>query len=64
MQGVQAKVNDKAGGYFKVALWSELGDILLCVMPRMARIVDAVEMLLAMECYHGHAKIVGQLHFH
>lgn len=70
MQGVQAKINDKAGEYFKVALWSELGDILLGVMPRMARMVDAVEMLLAMECYHWHAKIVrkltndGQLHFH
>lgn len=70
MRGVQATVNDKGGGYFKVALWSELGDTLLGVMPRMARMVDTVETLLGMECYHWHSKIVrkvkndGQLHFH
>ncbi|MDB9317674.1 phytanoyl-CoA dioxygenase family protein [Nodularia spumigena] len=70
MQGVQATVNDRAGGYFKVALWSELGNTLLGVMPRMARMVDTVETLLGRECYHWHSKIVrkltndGQLHFH
>ena len=40
MQGVQAKVNDKAGGYFKVAHWSELVDTLLGIMPRMARMLS------------------------
>ncbi|MCX5980936.1 MAG: phytanoyl-CoA dioxygenase family protein [Nostocales cyanobacterium LacPavin_0920_SED1_MAG_38_18] len=71
INGAQTTVNDKAGGYFKVTLWSELGDTLLGVMPRTARMIDAVETLLGgMECYHWHSKIVrkltndGQLHFH
>lgn len=43
---------------FQVALWTDLGNTLLGVMPRMARTVDASEMLLGEECYHWHSKII------
>lgn len=43
---------------FQVALWTELGNTLLGVIPRMARTVDASEMLLGKKCYHWHSKII------
>lgn len=42
----------------KVSVWSELGDSYLGVLPRMARIVDAVEILFGEKCYHWHSKLV------
>lgn len=40
-----------------ILYWSHLGDSLLGVLPRIARIVDGAEALLGEECYHWHSKI-------
>lgn len=58
LNGSQTTVTDSSGLTYKVSVWTELGDALLGVMPRMARIVDSVEVLLGEECYHWHSKIV------
>jgi hypothetical protein len=58
LNGSQIKIEDGLGQGYKASVWTELGDALLGVMPRMARIVDAVEVLLGEECYHWHSKIV------
>jgi ectoine hydroxylase len=49
---------DYGDGSFKLSVWSELGDSMLGVIPRMARVVDAAEALEGEECYHWHSKIV------
>ncbi len=51
-------VNYGEAGFFKVSVWSELGNSLLGVIPRMARLVDAAETLEGEECYHWHSKLV------
>ena len=49
---------DYGGTGFKLSVWTKLGNSLLGVLPRMARIVDATEALEGEECYHWHSKIV------
>lgn len=49
---------NKEGDNFKVSVWTELGNTLLGVIPRIARMVDAAEALLGEKCYHWHSKIV------
>lgn len=49
---------NKEGDNFKASVWTELGNTLLGVIPRMARMVDAAEALLGKACYHWHSKIV------
>lgn len=49
---------NKEGDNFRVAVWTELGNTLLGVIPRIARMVDATEALLGEKCYHWHSKIV------
>ena len=46
---------------WKASAWTELGDSYLGMMPRTARIVDAVELLMGEEVYHWHSKIVNKL---
>ena len=58
LQGKQTIRYDAQNRIYKHAVWTELGNTLLGVMPRLARIVDAVELLLGEECYHWHSKIV------
>ncbi|NEO91764.1 MAG: phytanoyl-CoA dioxygenase family protein [Moorea sp. SIO3G5] len=59
LQGSWTQRNtNKQGDNFKVSVWTELGNTLLGVIPRIARIVDAAEALLGEECYHWHSKIV------
>lgn len=43
---------------YKGAVWTELDDSLLGVIPRLARMVEAAESLLNEECYHWHSKVV------
>ncbi|MEC4983917.1 MAG: phytanoyl-CoA dioxygenase family protein [Oscillatoria sp. PMC 1068.18] len=57
LNNTQSEV-DYGGTGFKLSVWSELGDSMLGVMPRMARVVDAAEALEGEECYHWHSKIV------
>ncbi|AFY40089.1 Phytanoyl-CoA dioxygenase [[Leptolyngbya] sp. PCC 7376] len=49
---------DKSGDNFKVAVWTELGNSIFGVIPRMARMINAAEALLEQKCYHWHSKIV------
>lgn len=56
--GAQTKFTDGDGNFSQIAFWSELGDSLLGVLPRLARVVDAAEALLGGECYHWHSKLV------
>lgn len=58
MTNSQTTVTYEQGKSWKVSAWSELGETFLGIMPRTARIIDAVELLLEEECYHWHSKIV------
>lgn len=58
LKGSQTTVTDHLGRSFKVATWTDLGNTLLGVFPRVSRIIDSVEALLGTECYHWHSKIV------
>lgn len=49
---------DINGNIARIAHWTELGDSLLGLIPRLARIVDNAELLLDEECYHWHSKLV------
>lgn len=55
---------------YKIAVWTELGNTLLGVIPRLARVVDGATIFLGQECYHWHSKIVtkepggGKLNWH
>ncbi|MEQ8383812.1 MAG: phytanoyl-CoA dioxygenase family protein [Coleofasciculus sp. A1-SPW-01] len=49
---------NKQGDNFRVSVWTELGNTLFGVIPRIARMVDATEALLGEPCYHWHSKIV------
>ena len=41
----------------KIVLWNEPGEDLLGVVPRLARLVDAMQLLLYDEVYHYHSKL-------
>lgn len=58
MGNSQTAVTYEEGKSWKVSAWTDLGETFLGIMPRTARIVDAVELLLDEECYHWHSKIV------
>lgn len=58
INGAQTRFADGDGNLSQIAFWSNLSDSLLGVIPRLARIVDAAEILLGDECYHWHSKIV------
>ena len=50
-------VMDSTGNTQRVAGWTELGNDLLGVFPRIARAVDGAEALLGAEVYHWHSKL-------
>ena len=52
---------DIHGNLARIAHWTELGNSLLGVVPRLNRIVDNAELLLGEECYHWHSKLVRKL---
>ena len=52
---------DNSGNPYSIIYWSELGDSLLGVFPRVARMVDGAETLLGESCYHWHSKITRKL---
>lgn len=54
----QTAITDHHGRTFKAAIWTDLGDTMLGVLPRMPRMVNAAENLLGKSCYHWHSKIV------
>lgn len=58
LRGTITPVTDDKGNVFEISSWSDLGDTMLGMIPRMARVVHASEALLGEECYHWHSKIV------
>ena len=56
--GQEAEFADFKGNISRIAHWNELGENLLGVIPRLARVVDAAETLLGGECYHWLSKLV------
>jgi hypothetical protein len=48
---------DSKGEAQPICIWTELGDDIIGMIPRMARMVDATESLLGESCYHWHSKI-------
>lgn len=48
---------DREGGAQPICAWTELCDDIIGMIPRMARMVDATELLLGEACYHWHSKI-------
>jgi len=58
IKGSQVAVTDSHGHAYKAAIWSELGNSLLGIIPRLARMVEAAERLKGEEVYHWYSKIV------
>ncbi|WP_204103384.1 MULTISPECIES: phytanoyl-CoA dioxygenase family protein [Spirulina sp. CCY15215] len=48
---------DGVGKKYGILYWTQLGDSVLGIFPRLARIVDGIEVLSGEECYHWHSKI-------
>lgn len=48
---------DREGGAQPICIWTDLGDDIIGMIPRMARMVEATESLLGESCYHWHSKI-------
>ncbi len=48
---------DEEGRPHPICIWTEFGDDIVGAIPRMARVVDAVEALLGERCYHWHSKL-------
>lgn len=57
--GAWTKWSDSNGYLNQIVAWTDLGDSLLGVIPRTARMVNATEVLLGgEECYHWHSKLI------
>ena len=52
---------DNTGNAYSIIYWSELGDSLLGIFPRVARMVEGAEALLGESCYHWYSKITRKL---
>ena len=48
---------DYAGELHPICIWTECGEDVIGMIPRIARMVDTAEALLGEECYHWHSKI-------
>ncbi|MDJ0574308.1 MAG: phytanoyl-CoA dioxygenase family protein [Xenococcaceae cyanobacterium MO_234.B1] len=70
LKNAQTKVVWDDGTSCNFMCYTGLGNSMLGVMPRMARMVTNAETLLGQECYHYHSKIVrklpneGTVHWH
>jgi hypothetical protein len=51
---------DKAGAAHPINIWVELGDDMIGMIPRLARVVETVEQLLGEPCYHWHSKFTDK----
>ncbi len=50
---------DLKGRKYSVLIWSNLSsNTLLSMLPRTARVIEAVETLLGTKCYHWHSKLL------
>ncbi len=49
---------DSEGKAQPLCIWTDLGDDIVGMIPRMARMVEATESLLGESCYHWHSKFV------
>ncbi|MGB3507933.1 MAG: phytanoyl-CoA dioxygenase family protein [Microcoleaceae cyanobacterium] len=54
----QITVADADGNTYHPCIWHDLSNSYVGIVPRMARVVDAIELLMGEECYHWHSKIV------
>ncbi len=52
---------DNTGKPYSIIYWTELGESLLGVFPRVARMVEGAEALLGEPCYHWHSKVCRKL---
>ena len=52
---------DNSGKTYSVIYWTELGNSLLGVFPRVARVIEGAEALLGEPCYHWHSKVCRKL---
>lgn len=57
IDGAVSALADSRGQPQEVATWTELGNDLCGVFPRMARMVEAAEAALGMPVYHWHSKL-------
>jgi hypothetical protein len=57
VDGAVSALADSRGQPQEVATWTRLGDDLCGVFPRVARMVEAAESVLAMPVYHWHSKL-------
>ena len=57
IDGAAWALADSNGEPQEVATWTELGNDLLGVFPRVARMVEAAETVLGMAVYHWHSKL-------
>ena len=57
----EIQARDNTGNAYSIIYWSELGDSLLGIFPRVARMVEGAEALLGESCYHWHSKITRKL---
>ncbi|MGB5636669.1 MAG: phytanoyl-CoA dioxygenase family protein [Waterburya sp.] len=61
IRNTQTNITWNDGRNFKSVYWTDLGMSMVGVLPRISRLVYAVEALLGEECYHWHSKIVRKL---
>ncbi|MEX0810555.1 MAG: phytanoyl-CoA dioxygenase family protein [Dongiaceae bacterium] len=57
IDGAAWALADSNGQAQEVATWTELGNDILGVFPRVARMVEAAEAVLGMKVYHWHSKL-------
>ncbi len=57
IDGALVGIADSSGNLQEVVSWTELGDDLLGVIPRLARLVEGAEALLGTPVYHWHSKL-------
>ena len=55
---IQTQVRADGDLTYKVAIWTNLDDSLIGKLPRIPRVVRAVEALLGCQCYHWHSKLL------
>jgi hypothetical protein len=57
----EIRAQDNSGKVYSIIYWTELGDSLLGIFPRVSRMVEGAEALLGEPCYHWHSKICRKL---
>ena len=57
VNGTMYGMVDEQGLPHPICIWTELGDDIIGMIPRIARMVDATEALLGEPCYHWHSKM-------